>query len=1001
MPDAEKNLEKLLTSLQERAKELNCLYEVEALCNRPKLGLAEVCRRVARVLPTGWQYPDVCQGEVVYEGYVYRSPGYVPSPWVLSAPIEVRDRVVGAVTVSYREERPEADQGPFLKEEVQLIETVAERLSHFILFQLLSDIREDWQEASSPAEAGSAPAWEAPLHMLRDSDRQLYLRIARKILNQLSLSGVAEAQRMLAQVDSLGDEDIGFSAEANIPGLRRVPDETALLSDEPFVLASRHMRDSEILRRVQQWMQEDRAGFFLKVADNPRSSLHEIAVALRRYHHMSHDKAGLAQSTRDGLRVSLIRRFLTEQLDYIKVAKQFFEISDFIGLLDRMILPAESHGRLGGKGSGLLLAQRILESRPDPTRPVGEVKVPRTWYVASDGLLDFISHNDLEEVLEQKYKDIEQVRQEYPNIIQLFKNSAFPDELVNGLSVALDEFGEVPLIVRSSSLLEDRFSTAFSGKYKSLFLANCGTKSERLDALIDAIAEIYASVVGPDPIEYRRSRGLLDFSEEMGILIQEVVGRRVGRYFLPAFAGVAFSRNEFRWSARIDREDGLVRLVPGLGTRAVDRTSDDYPTLVVPGKPNLRVNVAVDEIIRYAPKKVDAINLEQNTFETVAVADLVREFGAEMPGFTGVFSRLDGEILKKPVPMLMDQEKDEFVVTFDSVFRETPFLNQMANILSLLEEHLGTPVDVEFVHDGEDFHLVQCRPQSYAQDEMSAPIPKDVAQENILFNARRHVSNGWLPDITHLVYVDPQKYGELGSRNELVAVARAVGKLNKLLPKRQFLLMGPGRWGSRGDIKLGVGVTYADISNTAMLVEIARRKGNYVPDLSFGTHFFQDLVESRIRYLPLYPDQDGIVFNEGFLLKARNLLPELLPDFADLADTVRVIDVTAETDGRILKVLMNADLDEALALMTEPGSRPAAAAARNSGAGGCRSPRRSPRRWIRSGSAWRRSTFSAAPRTPRRALRRTSTCWCISGATSGNAMNWRPGWRDGACAWPR
>jgi predicted nucleotidyltransferase len=150
-------------------------------------------------------------------------------------------------------------------------------------------------------------------------------------------------------------------------------------------------------------------------------------------------------------------------------------------------------------------------------------------------------------------------------------------------------------------------------------------------------------------------------------------------------------------------------------------------------------------------------------------------------------------------------------------------------------------------------------------------------------------------------------------------VGRAVRGLNKLLPKRQFILMGPGRWGSRGDVKLGVKVTYSDISNTAMLIEIARRRGNYVPDLSFGTHFFQDLVESAIRYLPLYPDDDGVVFNHRLLLNAENLLEKLAPSYAHLREVIRVVDVPAETRGRVLKVMMNADLDEAVALLAPPG----------------------------------------------------------------------------------
>jgi len=132
--------------------------------------------------------------------------------------------------------------------------------------------------------------------------------------------------------------------------------------------------------------------------------------------------------------------------------------------------------------------------------------------------------------------------------------------------------------------------------------------------------------------------------------------------------------------------------------------------------------------------------------------------------------------------------------------------------------------------------------------------------------------------------------------------------------------MGPGRWGSRGDIKLGVNVTYSDINNTAVLIEIARKKGNYLPDLSFGTHFFQDLVEASIRYLPLYPDDEGIIFNERFLKKSHNILPDILPDYSFLYDTVHVIDVPKSTDGMILKIFMNADLDEALGMLSIPRS---------------------------------------------------------------------------------
>jgi len=336
-----------------------------------------------------------------------------------------------------------------------------------------------------------------------------------------------------------------------------------------------------------------------------------------------------------------------------------------------------SYGKLGGKAAGLLLARWILEQPEVAKLGLAGIRIPRTWSIISDAIMDFIRVNDLEDVMDQKFKDISQVRREYPHMVQLFKNSAFPPEMLTGLSRALDYFGEVPLVVRSSSLLEDRFGTSFSGKYKSIFLANQGTKSERLDALQDAVAEVWASVLGPDPIEYRRERGLQEFVEEMGVLIQEVVGTRVGKYWLPAYAGVAFSMNEFRWSPRIQREDGLIRLVPGLGTRAVDRTTDDYPVLAVPAQPGLRANQSLDEILRYSPQKADVINLETGDFEGVPIADIMAQGGEDYPLIERVFSVLKNGHLQRTSRMMVDVKNDDLVVDMEGLLGGTDFTEKI------------------------------------------------------------------------------------------------------------------------------------------------------------------------------------------------------------------------------------------------------------------------------------------------------------------------------------
>jgi hypothetical protein len=695
-------------------------------------------------------------------------------------------------------------------------------------------------------------------------------------------------------------------------------------------LSYENLSDDELLMKIQKWIQEDKSIPLVRILESRESTLAEISDAIRKYYHLAPEKYELSPSMIKGLRVSLLRRFFTEDLNYIRVAKDFVKLTDFYKLIDKMIYTPTSQGKLGGKSSGVFVAANILEKQADVSEILKNIKIPKTWFVASDCVLAFMRYNNLEEVLEQKYKEVEELRLEYPLLVQMFKNSPFPPEIEKGLSVALDDFGNSPLVVRSSSLLEDQAGASFSGKYKSLFLANQGTKKERLAALQDAIAEVYASTFAPDPIEYRAERGLLDYHEEMGVMIQEVVGNRIGKYYFPTYAGVMFSNNEFRWSPRIKREDGLIRLVAGLGTRAVDRVGDDYPILIAPGQPNLRVNVSYEEIVKYSLKKLDVINIESNEFETVLLQDLIAQYGEQCPGIYDMISIVDGEHIR-PANIMDDLATSNTIVTFNGLLSNTRFIKKSAEIIKTLQTSLKTPVDIEFASDGRDFYILQCRPQSYTREHTADIIPRDIPSDRVLFSANKHISNGKVPEITHVVYVDPTKYSELPDKDSMLKVGKAIGKLNKLLPRRKFILIGPGRWGSRGDIKLGVSVTYSDINNTAMLIEVARKKGSYVPDLSFGTHFFQDLVESSIRYLPLYPDDEGIIFNERFFQLSKNLLGDLLPQYKKLIPVIRVIDVPAVTNGKILRILVNAEIDEAVAVLKDHGGELESQAAKSPG----------------------------------------------------------------------
>ncbi|CFX09890.1 Pyruvate phosphate dikinase, PEP/pyruvate-binding [Syntrophomonas zehnderi OL-4] len=911
MDDRQAAGEYLLDNLKERAKELNCLYKVDEILNNPRLSLAEIFTGITRVMPSGWQFPEQCQARIVYAGNSYQTPGFKSSPISLSADIKISDKITGTIEVIYTHEVPKAEDDYFLEKEIKLINTIADRIGQSIFKRHMEQVWQEWNTSrNATADSDVTREWMVMVDILSRTDPHMLLHICRKMINHLYLSGIQEAAAIFGDFSS-GWQG-GYAGEVNYPSEKQPRANIEDIRKKTFHLAAHHLSDAEISVRLKQWIQEEKAYPLIRAVDRLDASVKEIVNVVSRYSYTAQDNERSYFPLERWLVVALIQRFLSEKMDFIVIARQYLEISDFSNIVSRLIFPEGSHGKIGGKATGLFLAQQIIEKAAEDQPLLKAVKVPKTWYITTDESKEFIHYNHLEDLNVQKYKELYEIRLDYPNIIQILKNSELPPGVVKSLAMALDDFGDVPLIVRSSSLLEDQLGAAFAGKYKSLFLANQGSKQERLQALMGAIVEVYASIYSPDSIQYRAERGLLDFNEEMGILIQEVVGCRIGPYYLPLYAGVGFSQNEFRWSPRIKRQDGLLRLVMGLGTRAVDRLSDDFPVLVSPGQPQLRVNKVPDEIKRYSPQKVDVINLEKDTFETVEINELIRTHGDQVPHLQKLFSIYREDYIKKPLAFEVDCRQDDLLLTFDGLISDTPFIRQIYMILTLLQDKLGTAVDIEFASDGENFYLLQCRPQCFGPENAAAPIPKDIPSKDIVFSAQRYIANGTISDISHIVYVRPEGYNRLPNRDNLLDVARAVGKLNLLLPRRRFLLMGPGRWGSRGDIKMGVPVSYADIYNTAALIEIARQKSNYLPELSFGTHFFQDLVEADIRYLPLYPDDPGIEFNERFLDRCENILTRILPEFSYLDEVVRVIDVPANTGGNILMIAMNADLNEAL-----------------------------------------------------------------------------------------
>ena len=689
------------------------------------------------------------------------------------------------------------------------------------------------------------------------------------------------------------------------------------LRDLALEYAERHMEPEEISSTIVLVEKMQLAYEGARLAEEGDTPVIVLREKIREFLDFAPDEPVVAPEVVFGIRAALVRRFLTDQLDFISIAKRYIKVHEFGQVLEHIIPTEGNEARLGGKAAGLILAWAMLERAREDGRYSGKYRFPTSYFLPSNAILEFIEFNGLEDLINVKYKPIEEVREEFPLVERLFKGGSMPPIIREGLRTMLYDLGEGPLVVRSSSLLEDRIGHAFSGKYKSLFIDNRGSIEKRQADLEDAIAEVYASTFHPDPIEYRRERGLIDFQEQMGILIQRVVGHEIGRMIFPVFAGVAFSTCEMRWSPRIQRSDGMARMVLGLGTRAVDRTVSDYPVLVALEQPTLRAVQRPDEIYRYSQGDVDVVDLRESQFESLGLNDFLTRTGSDLPMLHQIFSIYrDRQIL--PMVGLMPQLKpEEMVVTFEGLLKSS-FPRELKSMLDVLEEGLGEPVDVEFAHDGEFLYILQCRALSQGSSYRREPIPSDVVDRNRIFTADRFVQTGQFRNLEYLVLVDPRDYGKLASRQQILAVARTVGKLNRRLPQRRFALMGPGRWGSRGDIRLGVPVTYADICYTALLIEIARQKGSYVPDVSFGAHFFNDLVEAGIGYLPLYPDDRDTVWNEDFLRGSENALADLVPEEAGSADTVRVIHVPAVTDGLLAHIVMDGETDRALGYLAPP-----------------------------------------------------------------------------------
>jgi hypothetical protein len=615
------------------------------------------------------------------------------------------------------------------------------------------------------------------------------------------------------------------------------------------------------------------------------------------------------------LKVTLIRRLISDQLNYINIAKRWFTIADLADIFRHRI----GFGTIGGKSAGMLLAARILNEIAEPNLKAC-VHIPESYFLGSDLMYVFMVMNGLMHWNDQKYKSEDQIRADYPQVYEEIQAGEFPPEVLTELKVILNKIGPHPIIVRSSSQLEDNFGTSFAGKYDSHFCPNQGTPEENLKALTNAIARTYASTFKPDALLYRRSRGLQDYDERMSILIQTVQGEQCGRYFFPFGAGVALSHNIYRWAPKIRREDGFARLVWGLGTRAVERVGNDYPHLVALSHPTLQPNDSPEAIRYYSQQYVDVIDLEENIFKTLPAHDVLNSSYQSLRLLAQI--EQDGYLIT-PYGRVMESDIPRLVITFDSLLKRTAFPSLLSGMLHLLEEHFHSAVDVEFTVHVVDpdavkpeirISLLQCRPQSSLLVSQPVHSPKDLAREDIIFSSHFIMPQGYLPEIRHVIFIPAENYFALPSVAARNGLSRIVARLNSALGKKTFICVGPGRWGAT-NTDLGVFVGYADICNAGALVELAGKEVGPAPEPSLGTHFFQDLMEAQIYPVAVPLDDEETIFNREFFYDTPSCLRNWVDVDSDLADCVRVIDVASYRPGYHLVLVMDDEKGQAVAYL--------------------------------------------------------------------------------------
>jgi len=498
-------------------------------------------------------------------------------------------------------------------------------------------------------------------------------------------------------------------------------------------------------------------------------------------------------------------------------------------------------GSLGGKGRGIAFLSVLFQKSKIVQKFEGyKIFIPNTLIIGTEEFDKFIVDNDLYKVIEANIPDHE--------IAMVFKASELSEELREGLKRFLG-FVNYPLAVRSSSLLEDSHHQPFAGIYHTYLLPNNHKDiNKRLDQLAQAVKLVYASAFYKSAKAYIQSTLHKAEEEKMGVVIQKLVGNSFGNHFYPIFSGVVKSTN-FYPLPPLKRDDPIASVAFGLGKIVVD---GGQVLSFSPIRPNAMPGFStIQDILQNSQRMFYALNLKNEDF------DLSK--GEEVTLLDKDIANAESDGTLDMVASVYDPEDDRLrdgadhkgrkVIMFAPMlkYNQFPIVNLLKELVAIGQKGMGCPVEMEFAAELNknktlDFYVLQIRPLLSMREHTVVAIEEKVDRKDYFVSSSKAMGNGIFDNIKDVIFIR----NKIFDRANTIEIAMEIGELNKNLQNTNYILIGPGRWGS-ADKWLGIPVAWDQISGARVMVETPMEDIKVEP--SHGSHFFHNLTSLGIPYL--------------------------------------------------------------------------------------------------------------------------------------------------------